>query len=131
MNLKDLFWFKEPAANTEFKIEEEKRKTDYDVREEREAEKDFYVTENYDENLSYIKRRFSVPMNNDVIIREIKIGKNRKCFVVFIEGMVNTSFVDEAVVKPLLLPLIKDKSTLYLVSILYNGPFICISSLSI
>ena len=63
MNLKDLFWFKEPAANTEFKIEEEKRKTDYDVREEREAEKDFYVTENYDENLSYIKRRFSVPMN--------------------------------------------------------------------
>ncbi len=103
MNLKDLFWFKEPAANTEFKIEEEKRKTDYDVREEREAEKDFYVTENYDENLSYIKRRFSVPMNNDVIIREIKIGKNRKCFVVFIEGMVNTSFVDEAVVKPLLL----------------------------
>ena len=103
MNLKDLFRFKEPAANTEFKIEEEKRKTDYDVREEREAEKDFYVTENYDENLSYIKRRFSVPMNNDVIIREIKIGKNRKCFVVFIEGMVNTSFVDEAVVKPLLL----------------------------
>ena len=103
MNLKDLFRFKEPAANTEFKIEEEKRKTDYDVREEREAEKDFYVTENYNENLSYIKRRFSVPMNNDVIIREIKIGKNRKCFVVFIEGMVNTSFVDEAVVKPLLL----------------------------
>ena len=60
MDIKSLFLFKEPDTNTEFTIYEEKQKADYDVREEREPHKDFYVKNNYDENLSYIKRRFSV-----------------------------------------------------------------------
>ena len=103
MDIKSLFLFKEPDTNTEFTIYEEKQKADYDVREEREPHKDFYVKNNYDENLSYIKRRFSVPRNNDIIIREIILGEKRKCFIIFIEGMVNTTFVDEAVVKSLLM----------------------------
>ena len=103
MNIKSLFWFKEPAVDTGFKIKEQKKIVDYDVRNEKEPQKDFYVTKNLEENLAYIKKRFSYPMNNDVIIREITLKEGRKCFIIFIEGMVSTTFVDEAVIKPLLM----------------------------
>ena len=96
--LKSIFWFEEPSYRTEFSINDPSSATAYDVRDEKPPEKDVYVTDSIDESLSYIKQRFSYPLNNDVVIRELRLKKGRRAFVIFIDGMVNTDHVDEAVI---------------------------------
>lgn len=109
-NIKSILWFEEPCIKENFIIQEKQENTVYDVREEKEPPKDFYVTENIEENMAYIKKRFTYPLNNDIVIRELKLKKDRKCFVMFIEGMVGTAFVDDAVIEPLLkLPYFSDE----------------------
>ena len=108
--LTSIFWFEEPSYRTEFSINDPSSATAYDVRDEKPPEKDVYVTDSIDESLSYIKQRFSYPLNNDVVIRELRLKKGRRAFVIFIDGMVNTDHVDEAVIKPLLmLPYFSDE----------------------
>lgn len=102
-HLKSLFEFKEPPYKTDFTINRTKKTAAYDIREEKEPHKDSYVTSNIEESLSYIKNRFSYPLNNDVVIRELNLRQNRHAFVIFIDGMVDTDNVDEAIIKPLLM----------------------------
>lgn len=71
----------------------------------------FYISKYYETNLSYIKERFCVPKNNDVVIKEMVIQKNTRAFLVFYDGMVNGDLINEGVVAPLLaLPLIAGKN---------------------
>lgn len=101
--IKSIFWFKEPLYTTDFSINRTQKNTAYDVRQETAPKKDVYVTDNIEENLSYIKNRFSYPLNNDIVIRELCLKKGRRAFVIFIDGMVSTDFVDNEVIKPLLM----------------------------
>lgn len=101
--IQSLFEFKEPPYRTDFSINRTQKMALYDVREEKQSHKDTYVTNNIEENLSYIKNRFSYPLNNDIVIRELTLRQNRRAFVMFIDGMVNTDNVDEAIIKPLLM----------------------------
>lgn len=101
--IKSIFWFKEPLYTTDFSINRTQKNTAYDVRQETVPKKDVYVTDNIEENLSYIKNRFSYPLNNDIVIRELCLKKGRRAFVIFIDGMVSTDFVDNEVIKPLLM----------------------------
>ena len=100
--IKSVLWFNEPAPNSEFTINNEKKSAEYDVRKEKEPEKDVYVSGDIERDLSYIKNRFSYPLNNDIIIREIMLKENRKAFVVFIDGMVSAEAVNESIIKTLL-----------------------------
>lgn len=52
-----------------------------------------------DKNLAYIKERFKYPVNNDIVIREIMLKQQKRAFIVFIDGMVQSEIVDEAVIK--------------------------------
>ena len=47
------------------------------------------VSQNLSNNLEVIKQRFSVPKNNDIIIREFKIARKLKAFLVFVNGMID------------------------------------------
>lgn len=108
--MQSLFWFKEPLSVEKFKIKNKTNSTEYDVRKENEPEKDFYVTSDIEENMAYIKKRFSYPLNNDVVIRELNLKNERKCFLIFIDGMVNTDYVDSAIIECLLkLPYFADE----------------------
>ena len=60
------------------------------------------VSKSYEENLSYVRNRFNVPINNDIVIRELVLKEGRKAFIVFIDGMVSTDMVDLAIIKTLL-----------------------------
>ncbi len=60
------------------------------------------VSKSYEENISYVRNRFNVPINNDIVIRELVLKEGRKAFIVFIDGMVSTDMVDLAIIKTLL-----------------------------
>lgn len=58
-----------------------------------------------DENLKYIKKRFCVPENSDIVIREIRIGRkenSKRAFVLFIDGMVSSQIINQFVIQPLI-----------------------------
>jgi len=99
----DYIKFTPPTENKPFYLTDQKKDTKYDVREEvtETTEKDRISTD-IEENLAYVKARFTYPLNNDVVIREIKMREGRRAFLVFIEGMVKTELVDSAVINTML-----------------------------
>ncbi len=101
--IKDYLMFTPTIGNNGFVLEKKENNTEYDVREEnnRTTEND-KVSKKLEENLSYVKKRFCYPINNDIVIREITMKNERKAFLVFIDGMVATDMVDLAIIKTLL-----------------------------
>lgn len=97
---KDIFTFN-PDYDEGFELKNNESSAVYDVRNEKESKSPHYVTDNIEENLSYMKKRFTYPINNDIIIREIKMKNERRAFLTFIDGMVDSELVDLAVIKTL------------------------------
>ena len=109
MNLwNKIFSFEEESEN--FVLKQQEKYTEYDIRDEKRCEEKVYVYNDIEKNLSYIKKRFTYPINNDIVIRQIMMKKDRKAFLVFIDGMVATANLDLAVIKTLLsLPEFEDR----------------------
>ncbi|HHV64114.1 MAG TPA: spore germination protein [Peptococcaceae bacterium] len=66
------------------------------------SEKTDEVKSDYDSNLEAIKQTFHLPENKDLIIREFKIGKKRKAFLCYLDGMADKNIINEYVLSPLL-----------------------------
>ena len=68
------------------------------------SKKEIYT--NLPENLNYIKNRFNIPLNSDIILREFDIivkSKHYNAFLVFIDGMVDSNLINNFILKPLML----------------------------
>lgn len=101
--VKDYLLFTPKEQGDDFYLNSQQDNTEYDVREEKtETTENDKVFKNIEENLSYVKDRFTYPINNDIVIREITMKEGRRAFIVFIDGMVSTDMVDLAVIKTLL-----------------------------
>jgi len=99
--IKKIFTFQVPTEKENFIIEKEEDSVDYDVRNEEFDEEDKIVSENYNINLEYIKKRFSYPENNDFVIRKLNLKGNIRAFIIFYDGMVSASMVDLSIVETL------------------------------
>ena len=101
--IKDCLFFTPKERENKFYLQKQNSDTEYDVREEQieTTEKDKVFTD-IEQNLSYVKERFTYPINNDIVIREITMKEGRKAFIVFIDGMVSTDMVDLAIIKTML-----------------------------
>lgn len=60
------------------------------------------VSSDISENYNIIAERFNVPTNNDVVIKRFSIKGDRKCFLVFYEGMIDTVVVNDYVIRSLM-----------------------------
>lgn len=102
-SLKPFFFFTPPKKGDTFQLEKS-------LPENPPEGKYFMISPNLDKNLRYMKQRFSIPLNNDLVLREITLKGNRRAFLLLIDGMVDSSLVDLAIIEPLLhLPLITDE----------------------
>jgi len=73
---------------------------------ENEKNKKSDISSNLSENLEYIKKKFCVPSNGDIVIREFDIivkDKAIPAFMVFIDGMVDTDIVNSNILEPLMM----------------------------
>lgn len=64
-------------------------------------------------NMEYMKIKYNLLINSDVILREFTInarGKQYNAFLVYIDGMVDSEIMDKFVLEPLML---RNKSNLY------------------
>lgn len=99
--IKRLFLFTPPSGEQQFILNEESDNVDYDVRQEKPPAGTPLVSSDIEENEAYIRKRFSVPLNNDFVIRKLRLRHGRRAFIVFIEGMVSTDNVDSNIIKSL------------------------------
>ena len=105
--LKKIFVYDPAAEQEKFEVNEY-NDIEFDIREEKTVKKE-YVDKDVEKNYSYMQKRYKVPDNNDIVMRRIIMKGNRTAFVMFIEGMVTTAYVDDNIIKSLLeLPYIKD-----------------------
>jgi spore germination protein KA len=57
-------------------------------------------------NLEYMKKVYNIPINGDVIIREFYInvdGKVVATFIIFIDGLIDRTVINDSILKPLML----------------------------
>lgn len=99
--LKLFFTFDMPKEEKTFVLNKNNTHIIYDVRSEKNQNK-FQISKDYDENIKYIKKRFDLPKNNDVVLREIKIFENTRAFIIHYDGMTDSVAVDYAIIAPLL-----------------------------
>jgi len=90
--IKKIFTFQVPTEKENFIIEKEEDSVDYDVRNEEFDEEDKIVSENYNINLEYIKKRFSYPENNDFVIRKLNLKGNIRAFIIFYDGIIDNNY---------------------------------------
>ena len=108
--LKKLFTFQRPAEEDNFILQKKEEDIKYDIRQEKVDIQPATVNADININYNYLKNRFDYPKNNDFVMRKITLKGNRRCFLVFYDGMVSTDAVNLGIIKPLLeLPLISEK----------------------
>ncbi len=113
--LKELLFFSEPKKMEKFTLDEGPGEKSYRGGPEKLNEtKDTLTKENekkeiskkLSENLEYIKSRFSIPDNGDVILREFDIivkDKSIPAFLFFYDRMVDRKVIDDDIMAPLML----------------------------
>lgn len=84
-------------------------KPEYDVRNDKDYTQD-YVFDSYEKNLSYINKRYSISINNDIVIRKILLKNDIQAFIIFYDGMVDSDAVNNNIIKSLIeLPFIENE----------------------
>ncbi len=102
--LNPLF-FHEPDNQSNFKIKPPVQ--------DKPDKNDFIISRNIEDNIAYIKYKFQLPKNNDIVIREITLKGGRSAAVLFIDGMVNSTLLNSNIIEALLLlPQISDEELL-------------------
>jgi len=99
--LKNFFLYKPPFKEENTEIEEKNHNIKFDARKkpENEAKK---VYDDINRNMQEIKSIFSVPKNNDFVIKQFTIKGDTKCFLIFYEGMIDTPTVNDFVIRSLM-----------------------------
>jgi spore germination protein KA len=62
------------------------------------------VFKNIASNKKYIEEIFSMPRNQDLIIREFKMARKTKAFLVFVDGMVDKTSINQFILPQLMRP---------------------------
>ena len=100
---KDLYHFSLPDNNEKNTIQDNKTSSD----------KSPNVFTNLNENLDYIKTKYNLLINSDIITREFILnarGKQYKAFLLYIDGMVDAQILNDFVLEPLMM---RNKNNLF------------------
>ena len=64
-------------------------------------------------NLDYIKTKYNLLINSDIVLREFTLnarGKQYNAFIIYIDGMIDSQIMDEFILNPLM---VRNKNNLY------------------
>ena len=109
MNIKKFFKYK-PQNKYDFNIQATENATVQDLDSEKIEEN---VFDSLQQNLEYIKSKYNVLVNSDIVVREFSLNcKNKQynAFLIYIDGMTDSVIINDFVLKPLML---KNKSNTF------------------
>ena len=102
MNIKKILKY-EPQPEYDFNIQATENAAIQELNSEKIEEK---VYSSIQENLEYIKSKYNVLINSDIVIRKFNINcknKQYKAFLIYIDGMTDSVIINDFVLKPLML----------------------------
>ena len=102
MNIKKILKY-EPQPEYNFNIQATENAAIQELDSEKIEEKVYYSIQ---ENLEYIKSKFNVLINSDIIVRKFTLNcKNKQysAFLIYIDGMTDSVIINDFVLKPLML----------------------------
>lgn len=111
MNFKDLFntiFSYKSEPDYQFSLSENNQS-----QEPQESQKKLKIFPSLSVNIEYMKTRYNLLINSDIILREFTMnarGKQYNAFLIYIDGMVNSQIMDDFILKPLML---RNKNNLY------------------
>lgn len=116
MNFKNLFnsmFAYTPPVEYNFSLPENTQTTEANDNQAQEPQKKVDIFPSLNLNMEYMKTKYNLLINSDVILREFTInarGKQYNAFLVYIDGMVDSEIMDKFILEPLML---RNKSNLY------------------
>lgn len=60
------------------------------------------ISMDIEDNICYLKKQFNYPTNKDIIVREFKALGKYRAFIVYIDGMVDRTVINNFILRPLL-----------------------------
>ena len=108
MSLKDTFnnlFSYTPENNYQFSIAENTH-SDLHKKNEQSENKNINIFPSLQINIEYIKTKYSILINSDIIMREFTMnahGKQYDAVLLYIDGMVDSKIMDDFILKPLML----------------------------
>ncbi len=116
MDLKNLFYSMfayTPPVDYNFSLPEDTQTTQINDNQAQEPEEKVNIFPSLNVNLEYMRTKYNLLINSDVILRQFTInarGKQYNAFLVYIDGMVDSEIMDKFILEPLML---RNKSNLY------------------
>lgn len=116
MNLKKLFnsiFAYTPPVEYNFSLPESPQTTEEKKTQASELQEKVDIFPSLNVNMEYMRTRYNLLINSDIILREFTInarGKQYNAFLVYIDGMVNSEIMDKFILEPLML---RNKNNLY------------------
>lgn len=116
MNLKNLFqsmFTYHPPVDYTFSLPEDTPSAENNDKQENEKEETIDIFPSLNVNMEYMKTKYNILINSDVILREFTInarGKQYNAFLVYIDGMVDSEIMDKFILEPLML---RNRNNLY------------------
>ena len=117
MDLKNLFYSMfayHPPVEYNFSLPEDMQATESNDNQMQENPKEkVNVFPSLNVNMEYIKTKYNLLINSDIILREFTInarGKQYNAFLVYIDGMIDSTIMDQFILQPLML---RNKNNLY------------------
>lgn len=104
-NILGLITYKKVDKPKDFYIPEPSElKEDYSKSTPAQEKKDTpeQITRDLKSNIAFIKSSFNAPENKDIVIRQFVIAGKHKAFLAFLEGMVNSTIINDFILRPLL-----------------------------
>ncbi len=107
MNLKNLFnkLIKYNDNTYDFSLINDKVENS-NISESESPESNYKVFSNIIENLDFLKSKYNTLICADIIIREFNMfayNQNHKCFIIYIDGLVDSISINDFILKPLML----------------------------
>lgn len=115
MSFKNLFnhlFAYTPKVDYQFSLSENVQETNSNAENNTSNEK-VKIFPSLNVNMEYMKIKYNLMINSDVILREFTLnarGKQYNAFIFYIDGMVDSQIMDDFILKPLML---RNKNNLY------------------
>lgn len=116
MNLKNLFnstFTYTPPVDYSFSLPETTPSIETNKQETAKPEEKVKIFPSLSVNIEYMRTKYNLLINSDIILREFTInarGKQYNAFLVYIDGMIDSKIMDEFIIEPLML---RNKNNLF------------------
>lgn len=96
------------------------KKTSDDKKDDSSSQDKATISRTLSDNIEYIKKAYTVPVNYDLVIRDFTIFSEYPAFIAFFDGLIDRDLVTDSLLKQLMTPFYDDNFNIPVEELIYN-----------